>query len=205
MAMSHRLAFASFFLVFATVVAQAGGDSAAGQTKAAACAACHGADGNSADPAFPSLAGQHASYLLKQLTEYKSGARANAIMSGMTASLSKADMEDIAAFYATQSIKPLASEQDSEIVAQGRILYLAGKLSAGVPACAACHGSDGYGNPGAGYPALIGQHPAYAEGVLKAFRDGTRVNDANGLMRQAAKGLTDEDIRALAAYTASLN
>ncbi len=177
----------------------------AGQTKAAACAACHGVHGNSASPAFPSLAGQSAGYLVKQLTEYKAGTRVNGIMAGMAAPLSAEDMDDMAAYYAAQAKTALPAEgQDAALLAQGGRLYHAGRPGAGVPACAACHGAKGFGHPGAGYPSLHAQQAMYVDGALKAFRDGARANDAGSVMRQAAKGLSDDDIRALAAYSASL-
>lgn len=198
------LAAAVFFAT--TPAVQAGGDVAAGQATAAACAACHGPNGNSANAAFPSLAGQHAGYIVKQLNEYKAGTRVNGIMAGMVASLSAEDMDNIAAYYAAQSKTPLPAEgQDVALIAQGRKLYQSGRPEAGVAACAACHGANGFGNPGAGYPALHAQHALYIDGALKAFRDGSRANDANSLMRKAAAGLTDDDIRALAAYSASLH
>ncbi|MEW6444728.1 MAG: c-type cytochrome [Pseudomonadota bacterium] len=191
--------------VFSVSVAQAAGDAAIGQAKAMVCAGCHGADGNSANGAFPSLAGQHADYIAHQLSDYKSGKRANALMVGMVAPLSAEDMQHLGAYYAAQTRQALAADgQDAALVALGRRLYEAGRPEAGVAACAACHGALGHGNPGAGYPALRAQHASYVDITLKAFRDGSRANDMNAIMRQAAAKLTDEDIRALSAYAASL-
>lgn len=199
-----QMTLAAAFAV-ASLSAQAA-DVAAGQAKAAACAGCHGPNGNSANAAFPSLAGQYAGYIVKQLNEYKAGTRANAMMAGMAAPLSAEDMEDIGAYYAAQAKTALPAEgQDAALIAQGRKLYHAGNPANGVAACAACHGANGFGNPGAGYPALHAQHAAYVDVTLKAFRDGTRANDANAIMRQAVVKLTDDDIRALAAYAASLH
>ncbi len=203
--MTPRLLLASALLFATALPAQAAGDIAAGQAKSAACAACHGADGNSGNPAYPSLAGQHAGYIAKQLRDYQDKARVNALMAGMVTALSEQDMHNLGAFYAAQDKAPLPAEgQDAELIAQGRRLYQAGRPEAGVPACAACHGARGLGNPYAGYPALRAQHAAYTELTLKAFRDGTRANDAQAVMREAAKPLSDEDIHALAAYLASL-
>lgn len=204
--MTTRLMIATAMLFATTLPAQAAGDVAAGQAKAAACAGCHGADGNSANAAFPSLAGQHADYIAKQLREYKNGTRANAMMAGMVASLTPEDMANLGAFYAAQTKTPLpAGGQDAELLALGARLYQAGKPDAGVASCAACHGAKGFGNPGAGYPALRAQHATYTELTLKGFRDGGRANDANAVMRQVVAKLSDEEIRALAAYTATLH
>lgn len=204
--MTTRLMIATAMLFATTLPAQAAGDVAAGQAKAAACAGCHGADGNSANAAFPSLAGQHADYIAKQLREYKEGTRANAMMAGMVASLTAEDMANLGAFYAAQVKTALpAGGQDVGLLALGARLYQAGKPDAGVAACAACHGAKGFGNPGAGYPALRSQHAAYTELTLKGFRDGTRANDVNAVMRQAVAKLSDEEIRALAAYVATLH
>lgn len=206
--MTRRLTIQSTVAIAALVaaaLAQAGGDPAIGQSKAAACAGCHAADGNSANAAFPSLASQHAGYIAKQLADYKSGQRVNALMVGMVAALTPEDMEHLGAFYAAQTKTALPAEgQDSALLAHGRKLYEAGNPASGVAACAACHGHQGYGNPGAGYPALRAQHAGYVEGTLKAFRDGSRSNDLNAIMRHAVAKLTDDEIRALAAYTASM-
>lgn len=204
--MTSRLMIATAMMFATTLSAQAAGDVAAGQAKAAACAGCHGANGNSANAAFPSLAGQHANYIAKQLRDYKSGARVNALMVGMVAPLTEEDMVNLGAYYASQARSALPLDgQDAELIARGKRLYQAGDAAKGVAACAACHGHQGYGNPGAGYPALRAQHAAYTELTLKAFRDGSRANDAQAVMRQIATKLSDEEIRALAAYTATLH
>ncbi|MGK0673819.1 MAG: c-type cytochrome [Halothiobacillaceae bacterium] len=193
-------------MMFATTLSVEAGDVAAGQAKAAACAGCHGVNGNSTNAAFPSLAGQHAGYIAKQLREYKSGGRVNAIMAGIAAPLTEEDMANLGAYYASQTTTVLPAEgQDAELIARGKRLYQAGDAPKGVAACAACHGHRGFGNPGAGYPALRSQHAAYTELTLKAFRDGSRANDANAVMRQIAAKLSDDEIRALAAYTATLH
>lgn len=192
-------------------VLPASADVAAGKAKSAMCMACHGADGNSPSGAFPSIAGQNAAYIVKQLQDYKSGKRVNALMVGMVAALTPEDMQNLGAFYASQSIKPqppLPADMQA-LVEQGRVLYQTGRAANGtvpaVAACSACHGVAGFGNATAAYPALHAQHSVYTELMLKSFRDGTRNNDANAVMRQAGHDLTDEDIRALAAYTASMN
>lgn len=179
------------------------GDAKAGQQKAATCAACHGADGNSISPQFPKLAGQNASYIVKQLEDYKSGARKNAIMAGMAASLSEQDMRDIAAYFAGQKIKPGAAAPN--LVADGRELYLGGDHENGIPACAACHGPTGVGNGPAVWPALAGQYQQYLVTELKAWRDGSRHNGPKKMMREVAARLTDHQIQAVASYLQGLH
>ncbi len=173
----------------------------AGSAKyAAVCASCHNADGNSAIPANAKLAGQHPEYLLEQLQEFKSGKRANAVMSGMSAGLSDADMKNIAAWLATQ--KPKAGfAKNKELVAIGEKIYKGGIADRQVPACAGCHSPSGAGIPGS-YPRLSGQHAEYTAAQLVGFRDGTRKN--NALMSQVAAKLNDKEIKALADYMAGL-
>ncbi|RMD71605.1 MAG: cytochrome c4 [Gammaproteobacteria bacterium] len=182
---------------------QAAGDPEAGKGKAAACAGCHGADGNSPSPQFPKLAGQHASYLLKQLKDYKSGARKDPTMSGMAAPLSEKDMEDLAAYFASQTPKPAAAEE--KYVALGERIYRGGIRERKVPACMACHGPDGLGNPAAAFPRLSGQHAAYTAKQLRAFKAETRANDPNGMMRDSAFFMKDGEIEAVAGYIQGLH
>ncbi|MBC8007459.1 MAG: cytochrome c4 [Prolixibacteraceae bacterium] len=167
------------------------------------CAACHGFDGNSFLPANPSLAGQHEEYLFKQLTEYKSGARSNAVMAAMVASLSADDMRNVAAYYAAQAPKQMGAK-DKALVAQGRKLYRGGNPSNGTAACAGCHSPNGAGIP-AQYPRLASQHADYVAAQLKAFRAGDRANDPNEMMRATAIKLTDKEIAALAEYISGLH
>lgn len=185
--------------------AEAGhGDAAQGKAKAAACGACHGADGNSANPEWPSLAGQHASYLVGQLKAFKSQARKNPIMMGQVANLSEADMRDIAAYYAAQTPKPGVSNPDAVAVAEA--IYRGGKPDAGVPACLACHGPSGDGNAAAAYPRINAQQGAYTVAALKAYRSGERAGtDAARMMSNVAGGLSDADIDALASYLQGLH
>jgi cytochrome c553 len=167
------------------------------------CAACHGIDGNSPLSANPSLAGQHSEYLLKQLTEFKSGTRTNAVMTGMVANLSADDMRNLAAYYSSQSPKQMGAK-DKDLVAQGRKLYRGGNASNGVAACAGCHSPNGSGIP-AQYPRLASQHADYVAAQLKAFRAGDRTNDPNQMMRSTAVKLTDKEIAALAEYISGLH
>ena len=166
----------------------------------AVCAACHGADGNSGTPANPKLAQQHPEYLIKQLQEFKSGKRANAIMSGMAAALSEDDMRNIAYWLASKTAKP-GFAKDKETVALGERIYRGGIADRQVPACAGCHSPNGAGIPSQ-YPRLSGQHAEYASAQLTAFRDGIRKN--NSVMSQVAAKLNDREIKALADYVAGL-
>jgi cytochrome c553 len=193
------------------------GDAKAGQAKAGACAACHGLDGNSADPQNPKLAGQHETYIWRQLKLFKNGERENPIMLGMAAALSEQDMRDIGAHFATLKVVPGVA--DDTVIATGpnagkkfyqvgESIYRAGKPSADVPACAACHGPAGRGNPGPPYPSLGGQHSAYVVTKLQFFRAGGvwgKGANANIVMSGAAKNLSDEEIQGLATYIEGLH
>ena len=167
---------------------------------AAVCAACHGADGNSAVTVNPKLAQQHPDYILKQLQEFKSGKRANAIMSGMSASLSDQDMKNIGAWLGTQKAKP-GFAKDKELVALGERIYRGGLADRNIAACAGCHSPNGAGIP-AQYPRLSGQHADYTASQLVSFRDGVRKNSLQ--MSQVAAKLNDREIRAVADYIAGL-
>ncbi len=190
-------------LALAAGSVHAAGDAAAGKTKSAACAGCHGADGNSTTAQFPRLAGQHAGYLVKQLHDFKSGARSNPTMSGMAAPLSDQDILDLAAYFSSQ--KPAPGAAEPKYVDRGKKIFRGGIAAKGVPACMACHEPDGSGNPQAKFPALSGQHPEYTASTLKAFRSGQRSNDPNEMMTRAAANLSDADITALAQYVSGLH
>ena len=164
------------------------------------CAACHTADGSRGSPANPILAGQHPEYLVKQLTEFKAGKRANAIMSGMAAPLSEADMKNVAAFYASKQAKPgFAKNKDTVLL--GEKIYRGGIAAKNVPACAGCHGPTGAGIP-AQYPKLSGQHGDYIELQMTNFRSGARANSAQ-MLTIAAK-MSDKEIKAVSDYIAGL-
>lgn len=182
--------------------AQAGDPAAVTQTAQTICAGCHMADGNSMIPTNPKLAGQVPEYLYKQLSEFKSGARMNPIMSAMVASLSEADMKGLAQYYAGQTLNP-ESARSADAAALGQKLWRAGDLGKGIPACAGCHGPAGAGLP-AQFPRLGGQFADYLEAQLKAFRAEERANDANRMMRAIALKMTDPEIKAVADYAAGL-
>jgi len=176
------------------------GNVAAGKSKAMVCAACHGADGNSLIPMYPSLAGQSANYLAKQLADFKSANRKNAVMAGMVATLTPEDMHDLAAFFAVQSSKAGTGESNEV----GHKLYLGGDATKGVTACIACHGVTGKGMKQAAFPSLTGQSQEYLTQQLASFRNGSRGNDNNGIMRNIAIKLSDADIKAVTQYITSL-
>lgn len=197
--------------------AQAAGNPAAGKTKAAACAACHGADGNAVAPNFPKLAGQHAGYLAKQLQDYKSGARQDPTMSPMAQPLSEEDIQDLAAYYASQELT-LGNADESLVEVGGRI-WRGGNPATGVAACTACHGPAGSGNAPAVFPLLRGQHAQYTAAQLEKFRAAGRIdpnavqagaelpgrhNDPGRMMQNTARGMTDYEIRAVASYLQGL-
>jgi cytochrome c553 len=179
------------------------GDPAAGQAKSALCATCHGADGNSQLAINPKLAGQSASYIVKQLNDYKSGARSNATMAAMVASLSDEDMADIAAWYSSQ--EATLQGADPELLELGETLYRAGNKELSVAACSACHAPNGKGNAPAGFPSLSGQHQEYTLQQLEYFRSGERANDLNAMMRMTVERLTDRELQALASYVSGLH
>ncbi|MFC5431304.1 c-type cytochrome [Paraburkholderia denitrificans] len=182
-------------------------NAAHGQAIAAqVCVACHAADGNSPAATYPKLAGQHADYLVKQLADFKSQggkppARSNPIMSGLAATLSDQDAIDVAAWFASQTTKP-GYARDAKTVPLGQRIWRGGIAEKGVPACAACHGPTGQGIP-VQYPRLSGQWADYVAAQLNAFQQGTRNNSEP--MRQIARRMSDDEIKAVADYAAGLH
>ena len=186
--------------------AQIVGNAAAGKQKSPPCAACHGADGNSTMPAWPKLAGQHAKYLQTQLQAFKQGKegpRDQAVMFASVANLTEQDIADLAAYFASQSIK--AGSTDEKYIALGQKLYRGGDMKRGIPACSACHDPQGSGNAQAGFPALSGQFAEYTMAQLRAYRSGQRRTDINEIMRDISAKLTDADIEAISHYVAGLH
>ncbi|KMT65918.1 c-type cytochrome [Catenovulum maritimum] len=211
-----KTAIALAMFVGLTTVSQAStitGNAEAGKNKSATCAACHGADGNSMIPANPTLAGQSADYLFKQLKDFKSGDRSNAIMSGMVAALSEQDMKDLATYFSAQEAKAGSTPEfiknkkgeEVDVVKVAGQLYKAGNATTGLTACSACHLPDGSGLPLAGFPKLSGQHAEYIANQLKAFREGDRANDLNGMMQKIAAKLSDKEITLLSNYISGLH
>lgn len=176
-------------------------DLAKGQaTSTNVCGACHAADGSRGAPANPIIAGQHAEYLVKQLTEFKSGKRDNPIMKGMAATLNEADMVNVAAFYASKSAKA-GFAKNKDLVTLGEKIYRGGIADRNIPACSGCHSPNGAGIPSQ-YPRLAGQHADYTEAQLLAFRAGTRANSPQ--MTGVAAKMNDREIKAVADYIAGL-
>lgn len=197
------LALVGLTAVFSVTAAIAAGDAAAGKQKAEACAACHGPGGYSTNPAWPRLAGQHADYIAKQLHDFKGGSRSNPIMSAQAVNLSEQDMADLAAFFASQP--PAKGVAVKDAVQLGERTYRGGNAESGVPACMACHGPTGAGNPAAKFPRIGGQHPDYLAAQLKAYRSGDRHNDGDSkIMRGIAAHMTDAEIEAVSQYAAGL-
>lgn len=186
-------------------VAHAAGDAAAGKDKAAACGGCHGMDGNSMVPTFPSLAGQGEKYIAKQIADFKGmTTRKDDTMTGMAMIVAnEQDAQDIGAFYASQKPNSTATVDESKL-ALGREIYKGGNLQTGIPACQGCHGPTGAGIAGAGYPMLGGQFTDYTIKQLRAFMDASRSNDDREVMRNALKRMTDAELEAVAHYIASL-
>lgn len=185
-------------------VVHAAGDATSGQTKAMACAGCHGMDGNSPVESFPKLAGQGEKYIAGQIAAFKGNTtRQDPIMIGMVAALTEQDAADIGAFYASQKLSSSAPH-DRAKANKGRQIYKGGIMKYGIPACQGCHGPEGAGNAGAGYPQLGGQFVAYTMKQLNAFKDGSRSSDDNSVMRMLMESMKADEIEAVANYIASL-
>ncbi len=200
------------------------GNSAAGKEKSASCASCHGEDGNSMMPIFPKLAQQHGSYIIKQLRAFKDGSRVDPVMTGMAMAINDADMPDIAAYYASQTIsanpEPTLPPEDEDAAAvpttsqpkltmpdllkMGSNLYRNGDLKSGVSACIACHGPSGEGNKPATFPALRSQHADYLIKSLTGFKAGIRNGNPDNMMVMIAKKMTDDEIKAVAYYISTM-
>ncbi|GAC12696.1 c-type cytochrome [Aliiglaciecola lipolytica] len=194
----------------ASVLAQGNAETGKELITSKGCIACHGADGNSALDMYPSLAGQHAQYTVKQLKELKLGGetagaegRYDPVMSSQAALLNEQEMQDLAAYLASQDAKPGTTPED--VVEKGGNLYRGGDLDRGITACIACHGPRGNGMGLAGFPDISAQKAAYLKSQLEKFRSGTRANDLNGMMRDIASKLTDDDIETLSQYLGGLH
>ena len=176
----------------------------AGQSKSVTCAACHGAAGISANPLWPNIAGQSASYLVAQLKAFKDGTRKNPLMTSQAVMLSDQDMADLAVYF--ESLPgPAQAVADPDLVGKGEALYRGGEVSKEIAACIACHGPTGAGNPAANYPALKGQHAAYTAKQLRDYASGERVSDGKTrVMREIAGKLSEDEIVALASYVQGL-
>jgi cytochrome c553 len=202
--MKSKLLISLLALFAVAINAQAAGDAEAGKAKAQVCFSCHGVNGNSMNPVWPNLAGQHEGYIAKQLADFKAGTQRNdPLMMGQVMSLSPQDMADLGAFFAKQ--KPSAGSADETKLVMGEKIYRGGNKATGVSACIACHGPSGAGNPAAKYPMLSGQHAAYTVKTLKDFRKGSRKNDPGKMMQNIAARMTDAEIEAVSSYMQGLH
>lgn len=205
-----NLKFAAIALSATFLASTAGADGIvdgsveAGKARSVPCSACHGADGNSVNPVWPSIAGQHATYIVEQLQAFKSGKRVDPLMSGQAMMLSDEDMRNLAVYYAEQ--KPAArTVADADLVARGEALYRGGDRESRASACIACHGPTGKGNPAAGYPMLRGQYAVYTAKQLRDYASGARTSDGpTRVMRDIAERLSDKDIEAVSSYVQGL-
>ncbi len=179
------------------------GDAVAGKTKSAICAACHGVDGNTVNPLWPNLAGQHASVIVQQLKAFQSGTRQDPTMTPMAIPLNTQDMHNLAAYFSTQTTK--IGSASKKWVALGQKIYRGGNKQAGVPACMACHGPQGKGNPAAKYPLVSGQQAEYTKKQLRDYRSETRKPEGNAvIMRDIALKISHDEITAVADYIQGL-
>lgn len=181
-----------------------GGSADAGEAKSITCTACHGPQGNSMSALWPNLAGQHAPYIVTQLKSFKDGTRSDPLMTPQAMLLSDEDMADLAVYFeglpgASQAVA------NAGTVDRGEALYRGGNIDKGVPACLACHGPAGDGNPAAQYPALKGQHADYTAKQLNDYAAGTRTTDGKtSIMRDIAERLSKDDIAAVSSYIQGL-
>lgn len=207
-----KFAILGSVMMFASGVAMAqSGDAERGQELSQTCVACHGVDGNSPSGDFPSIAGQHEKYLIKQLHDFQTGnetsgeqGRYNALMAAQVSGLDDQDIRDLAAYFAAQEEEVLGTDLSEAEIADAQKLYLGGDEDRGITACAACHGPRAGGMGLAAFPLLSGQHPAYTRSALEQFQSGERANDPNGMMRDVASQLSDEDIELLSRYISGL-
>src|SRR5580658_1894051 len=196
--------------VSASPLAAALGSAEAGAAKAAICTACHGPNGNSANPLWPNLASQNAAYIVGQLKQFKANTRINSqgVMLAMAQALSDQETQDVAAYFSVQTLTGL--EADPSYWQAGQKLYRGGDPSRAIPACMACHGPSGHGNPAAGYPALRSQHSQYVVKELTEYATGKRYSTTDkgetaggpnaAIMATIAQRLSPDDMRNLASF-----
>lgn len=204
-----RMGLAAAMLLSVPAVAQElQGNPEAGREKALTCAACHGSDGNSVNPAWPKIAGLDERYFISQLKAFQQGASGPrqgvnaALMYPIAAPLREQDMADLAAYFSAQ--KRTLGMADDDLAKKGAAIYQGGNPDFGAAACIGCHGPAGNGNPAAGFPALAGQHATYTYNQLKAFHDGTRSGDPNAMMRNMVRKMSDAEMQAVAEYIQGL-
>jgi len=208
-------AMKSLVLSFAMLIGlmsnvQAAGNAAAGEAISGTCTACHGADGNSPASLYPKLAGQNASYIVKQLKDFQLAmqtggekGRNDPTMMGMSAMLNDENIQDLAAFYAAQTMKP--EETPEDVIAAGQQLYRGGDIERGIAACIACHGPRGNGNEAAKFPKISGQHADYLKSQLEKFSSNDRSNDLNGMMHDISYKMRPSDMEVISKYLGGLH
>ena len=180
------------------------GSAEAGKAKSITCGACHGSDGNSVNPVWPNLAGQHAPYIMAQLEAFQNEARSDVLMSAQSKMLSDEDMRNLAVYYESQE-RAARAVSDAALVDKGEAIYRGGVQETGAAACMSCHGPSGQGNPAAAYPSLRGQYATYTAAQLRNYASGARKSDgATRIMRDIAKRLSEDDIAAVASYIQGL-
>ena len=205
----NKLSFSALLCVVlaaapATAESLVDGSADAGKAKSVTCAACHGADGNSVNPTWPNLAGQHARYIVNQLQAFKDGLRNNALMNSQAMMLSDTDMNNLAVYYESLEA-PAQPVADPDLIPRGKALYLGGDQERNIAACIACHGPKGRGNAAAAYPALNGQHATYTAQTLRDYASGARQSGKErNIMQSIASRLTEDDIVAVASYVQGL-
>jgi len=192
-----------FVSLFVSMSAFAQGDIEAGRATAAVCAGCHGQNGNSTNPAWPKLAGQHAFYIEKELHDFQNKKRLDATMAPMASGLSDVDIENVAAYFASVASTVEAASADK--IKLGEKLYRSGKANNGLPACIACHGPNGAGSAPARFPRIGGQHAAYLSKALKDFKSESRDNDHQAMMRDIAGRMSNKEIEAVSSYISGLH
>ena len=192
--------------IFIFSFAQALGDIKAGKIKAQVCFSCHGINGaGNVNPVWPALAGQHASYIVKQLADFKSGIRVDPLMTAQVTRLSRQDMLELGKFFAARKVKTGSTNASTAELKLGARIYHNGTKASGVIACMSCHGLTGEGNSAAKYPLLRGQNAPYVVKALTDFRRSSRENDPNRMMRGIADEMTDREIKVVAAFVSSLH
>ena len=204
--MNKLLYFINFLLLSVFSLNISAGNVEKGKEKSAACITCHGDAGVSINPAWPKLAGQHASYIASQLYEFRSGPngkRNNAVMYGIALTLSDTDIEDLSAYYA--SLNNSIGVTDDKYLELGQSIYRGGNLEYKIQACIACHGPNGQGNFPAAIPSLSGQHSTYIYTQLKNFQNKQRSNDSNKMMRNIVYRMSDDEMKAVSEYIEGLH
>lgn len=196
--------FALAIILCAPLAIYAQDNTSSTANKAIVCATCHGQTGNSTNPEWPNLAGQHPKYFIKQLNDMKAnGSRLAPVMTALASTLSEQDMHDLAKYYAKMPLAQGSTPQ--EFLLRGQQIYRGGDIAKRITACIACHGPQGSGNAQAGFPVLSGQHATYTMLQLHAFKDGKRKNDLNHIMQDISSRMSPEDMNAVAHYIEGLH